>query len=790
MGAPNRGPLAAQLPRYAAPLFQPIRYKVLYGGRGAARSWSVARALLIKAAQAPLRIGCFREIQKSIKDSVHRLLTDQIDLMGIPGYEITDHELRHANGSLFLFDGLRSNVTKIKSLEGIDIAWVEEAERVSKNSWDVLIPTIRKTGSEIWVTFNPDLEDDPTFVRFVKQPPPNAWVKKVGGDDNPWFPDTLAQERAYAYAVDPDAAEHVWGGACRKSTKAQILSGKWIVEEFEPMTPERLVAEYAPGRAPNADHVLDDEKLRALLWDGPYHGADFGFAQDPNTLVRCWIAPGTIPKSTGRLMIEYEAYKIGQDTDAIPDAWKAAVPGCERYTIRADSARPETISYLQRYGFPSIVGVDKWNGSVEDGIAYLRQFEKIVIHPRCVHAKDEAQHYSYKTDPRTGDVLPDIVDKHNHCLAGDTLVDTLDGQFTIADLVGRIGTAFTLDGPRRFHSVRQTSQNEALYRVQMTDGRSFVCTADHPVLTADGWQPALALSTNMSIMTVDAKRYTVTELCRRNTSNSTDVGTVETTQPGTTGPITDGTVARSEHRRISIGTCGSSTTDQSQPATRFTIPTRTSTPRTPRGWCACPKRRTTGSPVSSTPPSSAPGCGATSSSGPSRRQPSGTEAERVISGTATTPAEEWRRGYTEAPASIAARISSGAHLSERESFARMLVSRRGDGRPVSMTFDGNVLVVGAPSPSTAIARPRAAPGNAQSPCATVADVRFVGYGAVYNMEVDGAHHFTVEGGLVVHNCIDALRYALSPLIRSSDTGIIEYYAQQVAQMQARREQRS
>jgi phage terminase large subunit len=379
---------AASLPAYAAGLFEARRYKVLYGGRGAARSWSIARALLITAAARPLRVGCFREFQKSIKDSVHRLLTDQIALLGLPGYVITDHELRHTNGSLFLFEGLRNNVTKLKSLEGIDVAWVEEAEHVSRPSWDILIPTIRKPGSEIWVNFNPDVEDDPTYQRFVVHPPPNAWVAKVSSADNPWFPPELAAERAYLYAVDPDAAAQVWGGECRRASAAQILRGKWSVEPFEPES----------------------------TWDGPYHGADFGFARDPNTLVKCWIAPGVLanPHSTGRLMLEYEAYKVGQDTDDIPTHWMAVVPGCEKYRIRGDCARPETISYLARHGFSDIVGVEKWAGSVEDGIAYLRQFEQIVIHPRCPHAAEEARHYSYKVDPRTADVLPIVGDAHNH----------------------------------------------------------------------------------------------------------------------------------------------------------------------------------------------------------------------------------------------------------------------------------------------------------------------------------------------------------------------------------------
>lgn len=378
--------LDAALPEFAAELFEPHRYKVLYGGRGAARSWSVARALLIKAAAAPLRVLCAREFQKSIKDSVHRLLRDQIALLELPGYEVTDHEIRHTNGSLFLFEGLRHNVTKIKSLEGVDVAWVEEAERVSQSSWDVLIPTIRKPGSEIWVTFNPHLESDPTYQRFVVSPPPDAWVLKVSADDNPWFPAELAAERTYLYAIDPDAAAHVWGGACRQSSDAQILRGKWRVESFTP----------------------------APTWLGPYYGADFGFAQDPNTLVRCWIAPGTLPSSTGRLMVEREAYKVGQDTDAIPEHWQRVVPGCQTHVVRADSARPETISYLKRHGLPQITGVEKWAGSVEDGIAHLRQYELIVIHPDCPHAAEEARLWSYKVDPLTNDVLPIVVDKHNH----------------------------------------------------------------------------------------------------------------------------------------------------------------------------------------------------------------------------------------------------------------------------------------------------------------------------------------------------------------------------------------
>lgn len=367
------------LPEYAEALWEPSRYIVLYGGRGGAKSWSVARALLIQAAESPLRVLCAREIQKSIQDSVHRLLVDQIEALGLEGYETTRGEIRHANGSLFLFEGLRHNITKIKSLEGVDVAWIEEAERISEDSWQVLIPTIRKAGSRIIVTFNPDTEHDPTFRRYVLQPPPETIVRFVSWQDNPWLSDELRAEKDYLYSVDPDAAEHVWGGKTRQATDAQILKDKWVVEEFEP----------------------------AHDWQGPYHGADFGFAQDPTTLVKLW--------THGRnLYVEHEAYKIGLELDDTPAHWMRHVPGSERYVVRADSARPESISYLRRHGYPKIEGAKKWAGSVADGIAHLRQYERIVIHPRCKHAADEARHYSYRIDARTGDIMPEVQDAHNH----------------------------------------------------------------------------------------------------------------------------------------------------------------------------------------------------------------------------------------------------------------------------------------------------------------------------------------------------------------------------------------
>jgi phage terminase large subunit len=393
-------------PRWAQPLFRPKRYKVPYGGRGSSKSWTIARALIEKAVHPELhhpskkflRILCGRELQNSIEESVHQLLSDQIRYLGYSQYfDIQKREIYCPhNGSHFIFSGIQKNVNKIKSMEGIDICWLEEAEKISKNSWQVVIPTIRADYSEIWASFNPDQEEDPTYQRFIVKPPPpeDCIAILVNWRDNPWFPASLRKEKDYLFRVDPDAAMHVWEGQVNAKSNAQILHSKWIVEAFSPM----------PG------------------WYGPYFGADWGFSQDPTTLVKCWFDP-----ATNTLYIEYEAYGIGVEMQEISKLFKSVpdslrltrdrngqiVPAPMQHIIRADCARPETINYICHYGY-NCVGVEKWSGSVEDGITWLRSLERIVIHPRCVHAKEEARLWRYKIDPITGDILPIVVDKHNH----------------------------------------------------------------------------------------------------------------------------------------------------------------------------------------------------------------------------------------------------------------------------------------------------------------------------------------------------------------------------------------
>lgn len=216
--------MSAQFPDKLAPLFEPARYKVLYGGRGASKSWGIARALLIEGATKPIRVLCAREIQRTIADSVHLLLSDQIEALGLSGhYRILEAEIRGLNGTSFAFAGLRQqDAGKLKSFEGVDRCWVEEAQAVSKKSWDILIPTIRKDGSEIWVSFNPELDSDDTYTRFVVNPPPGTVLINIGWRDNPWFPETLRLEKDHLEKVDPEAYQNVWEGKCRTTVDGAI----------------------------------------------------------------------------------------------------------------------------------------------------------------------------------------------------------------------------------------------------------------------------------------------------------------------------------------------------------------------------------------------------------------------------------------------------------------------------------------------------------------------------------------------------------------------------------------
>jgi phage terminase large subunit len=370
------GRLEIQFPAAFKDMPTPRRYKVWYGGRGGAKSWSIGRGLLLMGVQRPLKVLCTREFQSSIADSVHALLKQQIPELELGNfYEVQRDSILGLNGTEFIFAGLRHNPKKVKSTEGVDIAWVEEADTISNDSLDLLIPTIRKEDSEIWFSFNPDQETDPVYHRFVVNGRDDAMVRKVTYADNPWFPEVLRKEMEYDRAHDTDKYLHVWEGEPRKASKAQVFAGKWRIGE----TPERS--------------------------EVYYYGADWGFSQDPTVLVRCFILDQV-------LYIDHEAYGVGVDIDMTPQMFDR-VPGARDWYITADSARPETISYMAKNGW-KIRGAKKGKGSVEDGVAFLRSFKEIVVNPRCRHTIDEMRLYSYKVDRLTGDPTPDLEDKNNH----------------------------------------------------------------------------------------------------------------------------------------------------------------------------------------------------------------------------------------------------------------------------------------------------------------------------------------------------------------------------------------
>lgn len=274
--------VSAELERRKIPpklqfLYQPAPYKITYGGRGGAKSWSIARALLKLGTERKLRIVCARETMQSIRDSVHALLSDQVATLGYQDrYDVLQSTILGKNGSEFIFVGLHHNPQAIKSLEGADVLWVEEAQVVSKSSWDIAIPTIRKEGSEIWVSFNPELETDDTYKRFVLQPPPGAVVCKINGEDNPWFPERLRIESEHLKRTDAKSWAHIYGGECRSSVDGAVYG-----EEMAQAAEEKRIAHFPVDRTRPVDTFWDlGFGDMTAIWfaqavDGWYHVVDY-----------------------------------------------------------------------------------------------------------------------------------------------------------------------------------------------------------------------------------------------------------------------------------------------------------------------------------------------------------------------------------------------------------------------------------------------------------------------------------------------------------------------------------
>lgn len=330
--------------------------------------------------QDPLRILCGREIQNTINDSVKRVLDDLIQEYDLDDFFIsTKTEIKGVNGSLFLFSGLQHNPTKIKSMEGVDIAWLEEADSISQETLDLLIPTIRKENSEIWFSYNPRDINAPVHQMFVINGRPDAFVRKVNYYDNPWFPKVLRKEMEYDKSHDPGKYQHIWLGEPVKHSEALVFYGKWRIDTFE--APEDAIF---------------------------YYGADWGFSQDPTVLVRMYV-----DQKRRILYIDHEVYGVGIEIDETPALFNT-VPESKKWIITADSARPETISYMNRHEY-RIRSAKKGKGSIEEGVNFLKSYT-IVVHSRCKHVIYELGSYSYKIDKLTGDILPVLEDKNNHCI--------------------------------------------------------------------------------------------------------------------------------------------------------------------------------------------------------------------------------------------------------------------------------------------------------------------------------------------------------------------------------------
>lgn len=405
--------LRIETARVFKPFLAPSRYKAAYGGRGSGKSHEFAQLAVEYCLMNPGTRGvCIREVQRSLKQSSKLLIEDKIKAMGVGKYfRILRDEIRTPGNGIILFQGMQDHTAEtIKSLEGFDWAWCEEAQSLSERSLNLLRPTIRKETdnrrSELWFSWNPRYPTDPVDAFFRGgEPPPDSIIVEANYMDNPWFPEVLRREMEWDKRRDPDKYQHVWLGGYIKNSEARVFHN-WRVEEFE--TPARAVFLF---------------------------GADWGFSQDPTVLVRMFV-----DHDRRIIFIDREAWKIGCSIEnspflfagmdsptvnrlngaALEKLQKAGVrfegiPGCENWTITADSSRPETIDYMKRHGFPKMRPSVKGPNSVNEGVEFMKSYD-IVVHPRCKHVIDELSSYRYKVDPHTEEITNILEDKKNHTI--------------------------------------------------------------------------------------------------------------------------------------------------------------------------------------------------------------------------------------------------------------------------------------------------------------------------------------------------------------------------------------
>lgn len=372
--------LRIRIPEAFLPLEGPHRYIGAYGGRSSGKSHYFGERWLRENIADRLDFVCLRETLKSLEFSVRKLLVEKIAFYNAGAYfDVQDRRVLSKNGGVTIFEGMQNHTAEsIKSLEGFSRAWFSEAQSASDKSLTLLRPTIRQEGSQLWFDWNPDLPTDPIDVLLRgEMPPPDSAVVRVSFQDNPRMPPEMKAEMEYDKRRDPDKFAHVWLGEYQRNSEARVFRN-WRIDEFE-----------APA---GTVHRL---------------GADWGFAVDPSVLIRCHMDGRT-------LYVDHEAYMVGCEIDMLPDLFDG-VPESRKWFITADSARPETISYMRRHGYPKINAAIKGARSLEEGVEFLKSFD-IVVHPRCEHTIEELSLYSYDVDDLTGQVLPKLKDKDNHVI--------------------------------------------------------------------------------------------------------------------------------------------------------------------------------------------------------------------------------------------------------------------------------------------------------------------------------------------------------------------------------------
>lgn len=691
------------------------RYKVAYGGRGSGKSYGFAQVFVTLGMTESTRILCTKETQNSLADSA----------LAVMKRVIADYNLQEmfrptktglqciTTGTEYVFRGLQ-HPDRIKSLDGIKYCWVEEATKVSRDAWQVLGPTIREDDSEIWVSFNPDLEGDPTYQMFVATERDDATVEQINYDDNKYLTEALYHEMRWARDNDTDQYLHVWKGEFRNISDLQVFAGKWRIAAFDTPIPDAF-----------------------------YYGADWGFSRDPTVALRCYIADD-------RLWIDHEAYGVGVDIADTPELFDS-IPGVRDWQITADSARPETISHMKHAGF-RVRPAKKGAGSVEDGIAFLRSFKEIVIHERCKHTADEFKLYSHKRDRLTGEVLPTLEDQHNHCIAAGSDVATDKGHKPIEDV--RFGDMIlTRNGYRMCLAAWQASPSEDVWCVQDSAGNELIGTGNHRVWTARGW------------VTIDALRYGDVVLTEGLTwpdqrlSSSKGLSTgggpkQSVDQIGSTtaaGPLAGGCMLPCGSMQTALSRTGASYTTLTETHSTTSHPTYVASAR-PNMRDYIQMRTRTG-------PSTWPVSGHWPSSGTGRRQGE--------SGTVRTGDDPMRIGSRYSNHAPSAASRSGTLRAEtRRGSVETRVDRRRVERVESTTLSANAKCAESDSFATSIRRPDIA-------AAHVVAVRHLRQKRpVYDLSVDVDHEFFASG-ILVHNCIDALRYAMESVMLSRRSPIID-----------------